>query len=260
MKYFKGRDWNTQHEILENGWTVVMPANTSIVLQDQAFDGYDYSYTPYIRGGSINYWVRMTDMDCGCVAGVYLVALSAGCDVESAHNGDPNCPAIDVMQTNPYGFDVAAHPCANGDCSAQSMCDYQMRNQGAEKYGMDAFGPGGTMIDTTYWFKVQTDFVSKNNYSDLYKIRTTIYQGSDVIEMEADCGEYLDPLSYDIEGHMAFVVSNWDNRDGREDFERGDAPSPTNDCSVGSWEFSEFNVWQYGYNEEQEDNTPDPDP
>lgn len=78
--------------------------------------------------------------------------------------------------------------------------------------------------------------------------------------MEADCGDYLDPLSYDIEGHMAFVVSNWDNRDGREDFERDDAPNPTNDCSVGSWEFSEFNVWQYGYNEEQEDDTPTPDP
>lgn len=80
------------------------------------------------------------------------------------------------------------------------MCQYKMREQGAEKYGTGAYGPGGTIIDTDYWFQVETNFVSHNDYKDLYKIRTKIMQGEDLIELEAECDGYLDPLSTDIQG------------------------------------------------------------
>jgi len=44
--------------------------------------------------------------------------------------------------------------------------------------------------------------------------------------MEAECKDYLEPLNYDLSGQMAIVVSNWDNTDGREDFERDAGQSP----------------------------------
>ena len=81
------------------------------------------------------------------------------------------------MQTNDYGFELSAHPCANGDCDPTSMCQYKMREQGAAEYGADAWGPNGTLINTYSWFQVQTDFVSENDYANLWKIRTTITQG-----------------------------------------------------------------------------------
>lgn len=68
------------------------------------------------------------------------------------------------MQANDYGFELSTHPCKNGDCDARSKCDYQMREQGAADYGIDAFGPNGTIINTNEWFNVKTDFITMNNY------------------------------------------------------------------------------------------------
>ena len=42
----------------------------------------------------------------------------------------PSCPSIDVMQANPYGFNVSAHPCASGSCDAVSQCKYDMMVEG----------------------------------------------------------------------------------------------------------------------------------
>ena len=52
------------------------------------------------------------------------------------------------MQANLYGFESKAHPCANGTCDAMSQCIMRMQNQGMEKYGPKAYGPGGSLIDT----------------------------------------------------------------------------------------------------------------
>lgn len=50
-----------------------MPNNSLIVLQEDAWSGMDYAYTPKLLGGSISYWAKMDGMESGCVAGVYLV-------------------------------------------------------------------------------------------------------------------------------------------------------------------------------------------
>jgi hypothetical protein len=86
--------------------------------------------TPALRGGSINYWVNMANMQSGCVAGLYLVTLNSACDADAAMASDPNCPSIDVMQTNPWGYETAVNPCDNGTCDPVSMCTYKMREQG----------------------------------------------------------------------------------------------------------------------------------
>ena len=76
--------------------------------------------------------------------------------------------------------------------------------------------------------------------------------------LEQDCSGYIDPLSYDIETRMGFVVSNWDNRDMRSDFESG--TQVTTGACQQSWDFYGLSVQTYGYNEEKPDPTPDPEP
>ena len=164
------------------------------------------------------------------------------------------------MQANDYGFELSAHPCANGECDAKSKCEYKMRKQGAEKYGADAFGKNGTMVDTRSWFQVQTDFVTENDYSEVWKVRTTIRQGEETndIVMEAECKEYLEPLNGDLYGQMAIVFSNWDNTDGRSDFEQ-DAGQVTSGCDDAKWSVYGLEVWTYGQTEEQKDDDGDGD-
>jgi len=96
-------------------------------------------------------------MDCGCVAGVYMVAVNDNCNVEASFNdSEPQnkCPSVDVMQANDFGFELSTHPCAGGECDSRSMCEYKLRQQGAEKYGENAFGKNGTMINSQSWFSV----------------------------------------------------------------------------------------------------------
>lgn len=82
-KYFKNLT-NEDHIMSEENWTVSMPANSLIVLQDENWDGQEYAYKPSLNGGSFSYWVKMENMNASCVAGVYLVALNSVCDIESA--------------------------------------------------------------------------------------------------------------------------------------------------------------------------------
>jgi hypothetical protein len=77
--------------------------------------------------------------------------------------------------------------------------------------------------------------------------------------MEADCTDYIDPLTFDLDRKMALAVSNWDNSDGRSDFNFEDAPN-SGDACTGSWLFSTLDVLTYGSNEEKEEEETDPVP
>jgi len=138
-----------------------------MLIKDYDWDGQQFAFKPYLRGGAMQYTVDLSTVPCGCVAGVYAVKLDDfGCSEESLATADrnPSCPSIDIMQANPYGFNVAAHPCANGTCDARSQCEYNMREQGKETYGEAAYGPGGSLIDTDLPFQVKTEFVSDRDY------------------------------------------------------------------------------------------------
>ncbi len=104
-------------------------------------------YKPSILGGSVSFEADVSKIDRGCVAGLYLVKTGPECG-QDERTGNPTCPSIDVMQANKWGFNMAAHPCANGNCDSASMCSYNMMNNGAKKYGPDAYGPGGSLINT----------------------------------------------------------------------------------------------------------------
>lgn len=176
----------------------------------------------------------------------------------------PSCPSIDVMQANPYGFNVSAHPCKNGNCDLWSQCQYDMQKQGVETYGEGVYGPMGSKIDTNQPFDVKTEFVSDTSYLNLHKLRTRITQGSQEIVMEAGCADYLNSLNGDIEGGMGFVISSWDNTDDsynaiEECPEMCSAPAAN--CDDATNQISNFKVYQWGYTEDPNvDPEPSPNP
>jgi hypothetical protein len=99
-----------------------------------------------------------------------------------------------------------------------------------------------------------------NDYADMWKVRTTIMQGeteADKIVMEAECMDYLEPLNDDLQGGMAIVLSNWDNMDGRSDFEREDAPAPVG-CENSTWALWGLDIMIDGQNnDDHNDDTDD---
>lgn len=154
------------------------------------------------------------------------------------------------MSANPYGFNVAARPSNN-----YSQCEYQMREQGKEKYGPYAYGPSGSLINTDEEFTVKTEFVSTENYQDLWKLRTTLRQAGNEMIMEADCEGYLDVFDSDIQGKMSFVFSTWDNTQVQgADFECQDScPQPANNCDNAQVAFKDIKFDFKGSNENPTD-------
>ena len=49
-----------------------------------------------------------------------------------------------------------------------------MMEQGVREYGSDAYGVGGSLIDTLGSFDVLTEFISDENYQAVHSIRTTL--------------------------------------------------------------------------------------
>ena len=117
-KYIKSQDWSTL-TIDQNDTRMTVAANNSIIIKDDKFDKHYYGFKPRLRGGAVQYTVDLSNHFCGCVAGFYLVNISkTGCEPEDEIDGVPSgampsCPSIDVMQANPYSFNLAAHPCTS---------------------------------------------------------------------------------------------------------------------------------------------------
>lgn len=60
------------------GGRVSVGGNNSLFLRKSADLDEDSVYKPRIRGGSIEYDVQVSGLDCGCVAGAYLVDTDTG--------------------------------------------------------------------------------------------------------------------------------------------------------------------------------------
>ena len=80
-KSVRSQVWTTS-PVDQNDRRVTVNNNNSVLIKNQAFDGYEYAYKPYIRGGAIEYTVDLSNHGCGCVAGVYAVAMKPGCNGE----------------------------------------------------------------------------------------------------------------------------------------------------------------------------------
>jgi hypothetical protein len=163
MVYARSQEWSNIETSMSDT-CVTVPNNNSMMIKRMDYDGADYALKPWVRGGAISYNVDLSNVDCGCVAGVYFVAVDEWCGEGAQQNDYPQCASIDVMQANKAGFNVGAHPCANGTCDAISRCQYDLAVEGIELYGPDAYGPGGSIIDTNSQFNVKQAFVSTRDY------------------------------------------------------------------------------------------------
>lgn len=115
MKHFQALS-TSQGQV--EGYELTVKNNSAMFLKNSMDDGMAAVYKPGVRGGSVSYDVDLSQTDCGCVAGVYLVNIGEGCQQDPMATKNPQCQSIDVMQANMYGFNVQAHPCANGTCDA----------------------------------------------------------------------------------------------------------------------------------------------
>ena len=119
--------------------------NNNLYVQDAPAADAQSAYRPKLMGGSIAYDITLAYNDCGCVSSFYLVATD---DAQCKPGQEGDCPHIDVMQANNYGYNVGANPCDGGNCDPLSQCMFDMREEGAAKYGMESYGPGGSLINT----------------------------------------------------------------------------------------------------------------
>ena len=151
-----------------------IPVDHLITLRDTKVTSVDEMYKPNLRGGAVEFNVNLSSVSCGCVAGVYAVAQNATYNTDVDITREPPIASIDIMQASIGGFGVSANPCEDGSCSETQACSYKIAAEGKEKYGAGAYGSSGSLIDTDNEFTVRTEFVTKNDFADLWKIRTRL--------------------------------------------------------------------------------------
>lgn len=93
--------------------------NKSVFMKKSNSADTSAMYTPSLLGGSVSYGMNVSDIDCGCVSGLYLVQTGGDCN-EDARTGSPSCPVIEVMEANKSGFNV----------SASNSCSLKMKENG----------------------------------------------------------------------------------------------------------------------------------
>ena len=147
--YYQGQQWSTVNEFDAQEGVEIMMNNNIFLKTDQSDTTQSADLHLDLRGGSMTYTVNLSEIECGCVAGAYLVETdNTTCTQNPYDTTVPQCKSIDVFQANAYGFSVDAHPCTGGSCDAISQCRFDMEQHGIAQYGQDSYGPSGTIIDT----------------------------------------------------------------------------------------------------------------
>ena len=76
--YYKGQKWSDVYEG-DTQDIVEIKMNNNIFLKEKAEVSQDSDFHFDLRGGSMTYTVDVSRIDCGCVAGAYLVQTNANC-------------------------------------------------------------------------------------------------------------------------------------------------------------------------------------
>lgn len=100
-----------------SGNSIGVESNKAVFMMTANTANDESIYKPELVGGCLEYTANVSEIPAGCVSGLYLVATDNNCTMDE-RDGNPNCASVDVMQANKYGFNMAAHPCANGQCDA----------------------------------------------------------------------------------------------------------------------------------------------
>lgn len=174
-----------------DGACIKMGENNRAWVYDYASDeSIDSAYYHDYLGGSMDFEVDLSQVDCASASGIYLVASRDGdCDWD-AKDGDsaPQCSRVEIMEANKLGFTTASYPCDFGVCSSTLNAK---RNTDEQQYG-----PGADhTIDTTQPFSVSTRFFANKDaegtVGDLAAIETVLKQGDRSVTLIQDDEDYL---------------------------------------------------------------------
>lgn len=111
--------------IVTDQTSVTMGYNNKSFVTDFPYDNQEYwAYWHDLKGGSFTYSVDVSNVGCACAAGAFFVDLNIDtCSWDAKAEGvTPQCPSIEVMEANIYGFNVASNPCDFGVCEVESQC------------------------------------------------------------------------------------------------------------------------------------------
>jgi len=205
---------------------------------------------PDLRGASLTYNVHLIgDQDRGCVSGVYLYKHNdKRCNTvtqtveEGEGDRDPYCAYIDAFQASIYGFETKVNRCRNGKCDDHPQCILGTQEDMFDEYGADAYGPGGSIIDTYEPFQVKNEFISTPDQASFWKMRTELTQAGRSITLEKDCRDSLGLFDGLLNKKMGIVLSNWHDTTQRESFELGKSQAPAPSCAGATAIFRDFQV------------------
>ena len=99
--------------------TLRISENNRAFLLDKQEDTPFWAYKHNYLGGSVSFDVDVSDVGCGCRAGVYLAAIS---DDDTNYfdplDGDakPQCSSIDLLEADIWAVQSASAPCSDGSC------------------------------------------------------------------------------------------------------------------------------------------------
>ena len=97
FSFYKSKEWSDAQPG-DTSFTVEMEMNNSIFLKMTEDESHLYDFQLDLRGGSISYTVDVSSMDCGCVAGAYLVDTNSDtCTQDALDSLNPACRSVDVM-------------------------------------------------------------------------------------------------------------------------------------------------------------------
>lgn len=127
--------------------------NRAWILDVDEDDSSYWAYWHSYLGGTLDFDVNVSNVDCASATGVYLVELDdASCSWTARASGEePACARVEIFEANSSGFNVGAYPCDGGSCEAASST--------AQSVSGSEYGPGSAFtINTDNSFHVQTKF------------------------------------------------------------------------------------------------------
>ena len=109
---------------ISGGSGLGLPAETRGYLSESPQASPENFFTPNLLGGSVEYDVDLSNMECGCIAAFYTVSMPAKdyngnyiggedgfyyCDANQV--GGTYCPEFDIMEANKFAMQTTPHSC-----------------------------------------------------------------------------------------------------------------------------------------------------
>jgi hypothetical protein len=109
---------------LSGGSGIGIPHNTRGYFSETPDASPENFFKPNLLGGSVEFDVDLSQMECGCIAAFYTVSMPAKdwngnytpgedglyyCDANQV--GGTYCPEFDIMEANKYAMQVTPHYC-----------------------------------------------------------------------------------------------------------------------------------------------------